>query len=67
MRVPLLSLDGATHFWLDMSRGRIRLEQATLQNRVHSTVVLVRLDIAGPPHTNPDGTEVGCPHLHTYQ
>lgn len=26
--------------------------------------VLLRLDIVGPPHTNPDGTSVSCPHIH---
>jgi len=26
--------------------------------------LLLRLDIIGPPHTNPDGTKVPCPHIH---
>ena len=30
-------------------------------------VVLVRLDFGGPPHRNPDDTEVGVPHLHVYR
>lgn len=67
MRVPLLSVDGANQFLLDMTRGRIRLAQATYQNRVFLAVVLLRLDLDGPPHTNPDGTEIGCPHLHRYR
>ena len=31
------------------------------------TDILFRLDIDGPPHENPDGTDVPCPHLHVYR
>jgi hypothetical protein len=27
----------------------------------------MRLDLNGPPHRNPDGEEIPCPHLHTYR
>jgi hypothetical protein len=27
----------------------------------------MRLDLDGPPHRNPDGTEIACPHLHMYR
>ena len=67
LRVPLFSIDGVTRFILDMNRGNIRLAKATYQNRVHSSIVLLRLDIGGPPHANPDGAEVECPHLHVYK
>ena len=30
-------------------------------------IVLMRLDIDGPPHRNPDGEEIPCPHLHVYR
>ena len=30
-------------------------------------IVLVRLDFNGPPHRNPDGTDILCPHLHIYR
>ena len=29
-------------------------------------MILARLDF-GPPHRNPDGEEIGSPHLHLYQ
>ena len=29
-------------------------------------IVLMRLDLDGPPHRNPDGEEIACPHLHIY-
>ena len=54
-------------FLLDVSRGRIDLAKGTYQNRARQTLVLVRLDFGGPPHRNPDGEEVGSPHLHVYR
>ncbi len=30
-------------------------------------MVLVRIDLAGAPHRNPDGEEIPCPHLHVYR
>jgi hypothetical protein len=65
--IPLTSDDKRENFLLDLRRGRIDLLKATYQNRVRQTVVLVRLDLAGSPHRNPDGEEVACPHLHIYR
>jgi len=55
------------NFTLDLARGRIKLTKAKYQNRVRSVIILARLDIDGPPHTNPDGEEIECPHLHVYR
>ncbi len=52
---------------LDVTRSRIKLTKATFQNRVRQAVVLMRLDLDGPPHRNPDDTEIPCPHLHIYR
>ena len=52
---------------LDITRGRIRLTKATYQNRARLAIVLLRLDIDGPPHRNPDDAEIPCPHLHIYR
>jgi len=65
--VPLTSRDKREHFLLDISRGRIDLLKGKYQNRGRQVVVLVRLDFGGPPHRNPDGEEIGCPHLHVYR
>lgn len=65
--VPLTSLDQREAFLLDVRRGRINLAQATYQNRSQKVIVLVRLDIEGPPHRNPDGQEIPTPHLHLYR
>ena len=65
--VPLISIDRRESFFLDVSRGRIDLLKGTYQSRTRQVVVLVRLDFGGPPHRNPDGEEVACPHLHIYR
>lgn len=65
--VPLNSSDKRESFMLDVSRGRIDLLKGTYQNRARQVVVLVRLDFGGPPHRNPDGEEIVCPHLHLYR
>ena len=46
---------------LDVTRGPIKLTKATFQNRARQEVLLMRLDLDGPPHTNPDGR--GIPKL----
>jgi len=65
--VPLVSANRREHFFLDVSRRRIDLAKGTYQNRGRQVIVLVRLDFGGPPHRNPDGEEVGSPHLHLYR
>ncbi len=65
--VPLVSTDGREPFLLDLWRGRVDLAKGTYQNRVRQVVVLARLDFGGAPHRNPDGEEIGSPHLHRYR
>jgi len=65
--VPLQSSDKREQFLLDLSRGRIDLMKLKIQNRARQVVVLVRLDLGGSPHRNPDDTDVPCPHLHVYR
>lgn len=67
LRLPLHSVDRREEFSLDITRGRILLEKNTFQTRARKTVILARLDLSGPPHRNPDGEEIGCPHLHLYR
>lgn len=67
LKIPVISVDITEEFLLDVSRGRIILTKATYQTRWQSVVVLARLDLNGPAHRNPDGTEVPCPHLHLYR
>jgi hypothetical protein len=65
--IPLISIDKKETFLLDIRRGRIDLKKATFQNRARKTIVLVRLDLNGAPHRNPDGEEIASPHLHVYR
>lgn len=65
--LPLQSADRREQFLLDLSRGRIDLLKVKMQNRGRQVVVLVRLDLGGAPHRNPDDTEIAAPHLHVYR
>ena len=58
---------GRERFLLDLWRGTLRLSKIKLQTRGRKTVVLVRLDVASAPHTNPDGSRLGGTHLHVYR
>jgi len=65
--VPLVSEDKRERFLLDVASGRIDLARMKYQNRARQVVVLVRLDLAGAPHRNPDDEEIPCPHIHVYR
>jgi hypothetical protein len=66
LRVPLFSGDHKEEFCLDISRSRIQLEKTKYQTRSRKNIVLVRVDLAGAPHRNPDFSEIHCPHIHIY-
>jgi len=60
--------DGRESFLIDVQRkGMIKITKCTFQERYHVVEILARPDIDGPPHENPDGEEVPCPHLHIYR
>ena len=65
--LALTSLDKRENFMLDVTRAQIKLTKATYQNRARQAIILMRLDLDGPPHRNPDETEIPCPHLHIYR
>jgi len=54
-------------FLLDLWRGTLRLTKLKYQTRGRKAIVLVRLDIDGAPHTNPDGQRLGGTHVHVYR
>jgi hypothetical protein len=67
-QLQLKSEDGRESFIVDVNRkGRIKISKCTYQERYQVVEILLRLDIDGPPHDNPDGTTVPCPHLHIYK
>lgn len=63
----LASSDDRERFLLDIWRGTLRLTKLKFQNRVRTSIVLVRLDIDGAPHTNPDGQRLAGTHLHLFR
>jgi uncharacterized protein DUF6978 len=67
LEIPLTSTDKRENFVLDVTRARLKLTKATYQNRARQAIILMRLDIDGPPHRNPDDQEIPCPHLHIYR
>jgi hypothetical protein len=65
--IPLTSPDKRESFMLDVTRAQIKLTKATYQDRARQAIILMRLDLDGPVHRNPDGKEILCPHLHVYR
>jgi len=47
--------DGREDFSLDIYRGRIRLDEMHLPESSASRLILVRVDLDGGMHSNPDG------------
>ncbi|MCM3196279.1 DUF6978 family protein [Priestia megaterium] len=52
---------------IDVTRGRIKPSKGTYQTRHNKATILLRVDIDGPPHVNPNGDEIPCPHIHIYR
>ena len=67
LMLPLVSADGREKFILDIGRGRIDFGKCVYQNRARQTLILVRIDLGGPPHRNPDDEEIPCHHIHPYR
>ncbi|MBP2665749.1 MAG: hypothetical protein H6Q76_729 [Firmicutes bacterium] len=66
--LELTSVDGREEFLVDINRpGQIRLSRCAYQNRYRNDIILLRLDVNGRRHTNPDGEVIPCPHLHIYR
>lgn len=63
----LIGEDPRERFLLDLWRGTFQVSKLKYQTRARKVIVLVRLDINGAPHTNPDGTKLGGTHIHIYR
>lgn len=66
-RRRLVSEDGTESFDLDIRTNAWKLTKYRYQNRSRRTIILLRLCVDGPPHTNPDGVLVSGTHLHRYR
>lgn len=65
--VPLMSLDEREKFIFEIERGRINRLRIKYQTMARKVFILVRLELDGPTHQNPDGEEVPTPHIHMYK
>ncbi|MBP7070178.1 MAG: hypothetical protein KBA97_03815 [Methanothrix sp.] len=65
--IPLMSDDRKEEFALTIRRGRIDLNKGSYQNICRECIVLLRAELLGPTHCNPDDVEVPCPHIHIYK
>ena len=68
-KINLVSADGKHSFIVDINRkGYINfIKKCTYQGRYQKDIILLRLDINGPEHTNPDGEVLPGTHLHVYR
>lgn len=66
MEIPLISDDDRELFSLDLWKGKLSFK-SKYQTRGRKTIILVRVDLHGAPHRNPDGQEVPGSHIHLYQ
>lgn len=48
-------------------KGKYNIKKCTYMSRYKNTHDLLRIDIEGPSHDNPDGSIVECPHIHIYR
>jgi hypothetical protein len=67
LSISLESSDRRESFSFNITRSNITLEKNTFQTRARKTIILVRVDVGGPMHRNPDGIEIQCPHIHIYK
>jgi len=62
-----LSIGRNVEFLFDIGRKYQQLSRCTYQERYEKIIVLVRVDIKGPSHTNPDDSMVSAPHIHIFK
>ena len=67
IRRELSSIDNKEIFHIDIWRCGYNLSRIKFQNRSRIVNHLLRVDLAGPPHHNPDNTIIQCPHIHIYR
>lgn len=67
LHISIHSKDKKEEFSLDIRRSSIEFSKNTFQNRAKKAIVLLRLDMGGSPHRNPDDREIMSPHLHIFR
>lgn len=59
-------LQSNQQFLLDINRKSMRIQRITYQNRIPTSIILLRLDIDTKPHRNPNGEIIRGTHLHIF-
>lgn len=69
LSIDVIDNDDNEKFIIDVNRRgkRMQISKATMNTRYQKSIILLRMDIGGPDHTNPDLTIVPCPHIHIYK
>lgn len=68
IEIPAENVKENEKFVIDVNRrGTINIKKVTYQTRHNRTSILIRLDVEGRPHQNPDGEIIPCPHIHLYR
>lgn len=67
LTVPLESVSRDERFTMNIGRGYVKVSKVSFHKRVRSSIGLVRVDLDGSPHKNPDGQLIDCPHIHLYR
>ena len=65
--IALASMNRREAFDLGIWKSQAILYKGSYRMKGRSVVILARIDFGGPPHRNPDGVDVPCPHLHLYR
>ena len=66
--VALRSADNRQEFLLDIWRSNKNPRRVRFQLRVKRAIILARIDLGGPPHSNQDDEpDIPAPHLHLYR
>lgn len=68
LEIPISSIDFTEDFIISVVPGKIDIMSTRNQLRCKSgNIILARLDTGSRPHKNPDGTIIGCPHIHIFK
>lgn len=67
LEIPFTSVDKKENFVLNFCRRKIVLEKINHLLLSKKTIPLVRLDVDGPPHLNPNGETIEGTHIHIYR
>jgi hypothetical protein len=63
----VFTTDLSRSFYMDLTRPPRNPQKLKVQLRASTMEILVRLNVSGASHRNPDGTRLGGTHVHLYR